>query len=217
MVLGQMIAVTKEFMAQRTLGVLGLVAAAGLQFWNDVFHDIFKGSRGDVVSQVKAIQIGFILNTNELFGNGCSGTNQYRTKTTDSNPLGKFSHGPFFAVTRGFPESVSSGLDSVGFNVADWSVEIVFGEVCTHPTGHQRQGTFHIGVLCEVAVFFLGLLVVVTGNDGLQTKASDVVRIASSFAQFFTSLGNRLGLKCDRRRIDEGSFGVFRTKASATS
>ena len=203
-------------MAQRTVGVLGLVAAAGLQFWNDVFHDIFKGSRGDVVSQVKAIQIGFILNTNELVGNGCSGTNQYRTKTTDSNPLGKFSHGPFFAVARGFPESFSSGLDSVGFNVADWSVEIIFGEVCAHPTGHQRQGTFHIGVLCEVAIFFLGFLVGGTGNNSLHAKDSDVVRIASSFDQFFTSLRNGLGLKRDRWRIDEGSFGVFRPKASAT-
>src|SRR5699024_12308620 len=105
MVLGQMIAVTKEFMAQRTLGVLGLVAAAGLQFWNDVFHDIFKGSRGDVVSQVKAIQIGFILNTNELFGNGCAGTNEYRTKTTDSNPNGKISHRPFLVVTQAATES----------------------------------------------------------------------------------------------------------------
>src|SRR5699024_8244351 len=114
-------------------------------------------------------------------------------------------------------ESFSSGLDSVGFNVADWSVEIVFGEVCTHPTGQQRQGTFHIGVLCEVAVFFLDFLVGSTGIDGVHTKDSDVVRIASSVDQFFTSLGNRLGLKCDRRRIDEGSFGVFRTKASATS
>ena len=46
----------------------------------------------------------------------------------------------------------------------------------------------------------------------LHAKDSDHRTDRVSFDQFFTSLRNGLGLKRDRRRINEGSFGVFRTK-----
>ena len=170
MVFWEVIAPVKEFLTQRAFGVFGLIAPALLQLWDNVFNDVFKGSRSDVVRQVETIDISFILNLDQFLGNGCTGSDQDGAESTNTDPFGKFANGPFFAVTGSLAEGFGSRLDGIGFDVTNRSIEVVFGKVDSHPPGHQCQRTFDVGVLCQIAVFLLRLVICCTGDDGLIAK-----------------------------------------------
>src|SRR5690625_3684033 len=130
-VVWQVIAATEELMAQRAVRVFGLIPTAFLEFRHNVFHNVFECSGGDVIGQVEPVNIGFVLDVDESFGDGLAGTNEDRSEATNANPFGKFPNGPLFAIAGGLEERLGGRSNRIGLDVTDGGGDILVFNVGT--------------------------------------------------------------------------------------
>src|SRR5690606_20914194 len=94
------------------------------------------------VGEVKAVNVGELGPLLQLVGDLFARADDCGAEAADRAMPGDVTDGPLAALGVGLLKVGHSRLDGVAFDVADGLVQVVLGQVDSHPARHEHEGTF---------------------------------------------------------------------------
>jgi len=197
----------KDLLPQRSLRVLRLERAARLQFGYQQIDNCLQALRHHDPGQIETVDVRLLHPGLQFIRNGRGGADNKGPASADLAKTHQVAHSPA-TIGTACGDRFDQRSHGIAFDMLDWFVRIVTGQVDTGPTGQQRQSPLIVHPSLVFSVFVLSLGICWGNDNGGTEEDLDVIRPAPLCHSLTADIPYRLCDQGPRVAIDEYRLGV---------